>query len=168
MTLLVLGIDPGTDRTGYAVVDEEIGGRPTAVAYGVIHTQASQPMPERLALIAARLRELLAAHPIRRAGVERLFGGRNGPSLVSVAEARGVVLCTLAEHGVPVVEVTPSAVKSAIVGYGRAEKQQVQAMTCLLFGLAKPPRPDDAADALAIAYYALRNTSFGREGSVAQ
>jgi crossover junction endodeoxyribonuclease RuvC len=153
---VVLGIDPGTDRTGFAVVDAaRDGGRPVAVSYGVIHTRASDPMPERLLSLHRQLERLLDAHPVRRAGVERLFPGRSAPSVITVAQSRGVALLALAQHGVPVAEYTPSAVKNAIVGYGRAEKEQVQAMVAILFGLSERPRPDDAADALAIAYCAL-------------
>jgi crossover junction endodeoxyribonuclease RuvC len=155
---LVLGIDPGTHRTGYAVVDER-GGAPVAVEYAVITTAPDLAAGSRLVAIYERLQALVQRYRPRVAAVERLFLGANAPSAISVGQARGVVLLALAQAGVPVEEYTPSAVKTAIVGYGRADKAQVQEMVRLLFRLPAVPRPDDAADALALAVCALNHAS---------
>lgn len=151
---MILGIDPGTHRTGFAVVDGRMG-RLKAVTYGVITTLPSEPAGARLVTIYERVKALLAEYRPERAGIERLFLGANSPSAVSVGQARGVVLLALTQAGVAVGEYTPSQVKTAIVGYGRADKAQVQSMVKVLFGLDRVPRPDDAADALAIAVCAL-------------
>ncbi|MCL6596165.1 MAG: crossover junction endodeoxyribonuclease RuvC [Firmicutes bacterium] len=162
---MVLGIDPGTHRTGFAAVEER-GGRPVAVEYGVITTAPGLAPGERLRRIYDRVRALVEGHRPSVAAVERLFLGANAPSAVSVGQARGVVLLALAQAGVPVHEYTPSAVKTAIVGYGRADKAQVQEMVRVLFRLDRVPRPDDAADALAVAVCALNHAASGRWGRV--
>ena len=151
---MVLGIDPGTHRTGYAVADGALG-RPVAREYGVITTPPGMAVGRRLRTIYERVRELIERYQPEAAAVERLFLGQNAPSAVSVGQARGVVLLALDQAGVPIEELTPSAVKTAIVGYGRADKAQVQEMVRLLFRLEARPRPDDAADALALAVCAL-------------
>lgn len=153
---MVLGIDPGTHRTGFALVDGH-GGRLSAVAYGVITTSPRSGVGERLLRIYDRVRSLIREYAPERAGIERLFLGSNAPSAVSVGQARGVVLLALAQAGVPLYEYTPSQVKTAIVGYGRADKAQVQSMVQVLFQLKAAPRPDDAADALAVAVCALNH-----------
>lgn len=155
---LVLGIDPGTHRTGFAVVDGRMG-RLKAVTYGVITTLPKESPGARLHKIYERVQALLVEYQPEMAGIERLFLGANAPSAVSVGQARGVVLLALTQAGVEVGEYTPSQVKMAIVGYGRAEKAQVQAMVQTLFGLERIPRPDDAADALAIAVCTINHTS---------
>jgi crossover junction endodeoxyribonuclease RuvC len=153
---LVLGIDPGTHRTGFALVDGRLA-RLRAVTYGVITTRPNEPAGSRLLQIYERVRALIETYEPERAGIERLFLGANAPSAVSVGQARGVVLLALAQAGTPIGEYTPSEVKTAIVGYGRADKAQVQAMVQVLFGLERVPRPDDAADALAVAVCALNH-----------
>jgi len=153
---MVLGIDPGTHRTGFALVEGRTG-RPVAVDYGVITTPPTLAAGERLSRIYDRVRALLEAHRPDLAAVERLFVGRSAPSAISVGQARGVVLLALTQAGVPIEEYTPSAVKTALVGYGRADKAQVQAMVRALFRLEQVPRPDDAADALAIAVCAMNH-----------
>lgn len=155
---MILGIDPGTHRTGFAIVDPRMG-RLKAVTYGVITTHPSEPPGTRLVTIYERVRDLVAEYRPERAGIERLFLGANSPSAVSVGQARGVVLLALTQAGVEVGEYTPSQVKTAIVGYGRAEKAQVQSMVQVLFGLDRIPRPDDAADALAVAVCASNHPS---------
>ena len=146
----VLGVDPGTARAGFGVVER--GPRTLAVVeYGCIESGPDLAPAERLRLLHERLGALLERHRPDAVAVEELFFARNARSVIGVAQARGVALLAAAEHGVPVVEYTPLQVKQGVVGYGRAEKFQVQHMVTVLLGLAAPPRPDDTADALAIA-----------------
>ena len=146
----VLGIDPGTATTGYGVV-EEVKGDLKSLAFGVIRTPADQPLPVRLQLIYRALKELAAEWGPTAAAVEELFFSRNVRTAMSVGQARGVTLLALADIGLVVAEYTPLAIKQAVTGYGNADKAQVQEMVRLLLGLAEAPRPDDAADALAVA-----------------
>jgi crossover junction endodeoxyribonuclease RuvC len=146
----VLGIDPGTATTGYGVV-EEVNGDLKPLVFGVIRTPADQPLPVRLQLIYQALKELAAEWVPTAAAVEELFFSRNVRTAMSVGQARGVTLLALADIGLDVAEYTPLAVKQAVTGYGNADKAQVQEMVRLLLGLAEAPRPDDAADALAVA-----------------
>ena len=146
----VLGLDPGTGRTGYGIVDA-IDGRLTAVAYGVISTPAKTPAAERLQMIYQELNDLLAEYEPDTAGVEELFFGRNITTAISVGQARGVLLLALANAGIPVGEYSPPKIKEAVTGYGKADKSQVQLMIRNLLDLEETPRPDDAADGLAVA-----------------
>ncbi len=146
----VLGIDPGTAITGYGVV-EEVGGELKALAFGAIRTPANQLLPERLQSIYGGIRKLAAEWEPSGAAVEELFFSRNVRTAMSVGQARGVTLLALANAGLSVAEYTPLAIKQAVTGYGGADKAQMQEMVRLLLGLAEPPRPDDAADALAVA-----------------
>ncbi len=148
--MIVLGIDPGTAITGYGVV-ERSGSRIAALDYGVIETPSDRPLPERLLEIRAAIADLIATHGPALVAVERLFFNRNVQTAFAVGQARGAVLLTAAEHGLPVFEFTPNEVKIAVTGYGRAPKEQVQRMVQIVLGLPDLPRPDDAADALAIA-----------------
>jgi crossover junction endodeoxyribonuclease RuvC len=150
----VLGIDPGTAITGYAVV-EETGGRLSLVAIGVVETPAKTPLPARLQRIYAGLRSVIAEHAPDTAAVEELFFSRNTRTAMSVGEARGVVLLALADAGLPITEYTPMQIKQAVTGYGNADKRQVQEMVRLLLSLPDIPRPDDAADAAAVAICCL-------------
>jgi len=149
--MLVVGIDPGTARTGYGFVERASDGTLRAVEYGVITTAASEPLPVRLLRISNQLTELLALHRPHSAAVERLFYRQNVASAMSVGQARGVALLTLAEAGLTVGEYTPLEVKMAICGYGRAAKSQMQRMVQTLLQLPQLPTPDDVADALAVA-----------------
>ncbi len=155
----VLGIDPGTAALGYGIV-ERTGGRLREVDHGCLVTSPDLSMPERLLQIHALVDELLHLHRPDLMGVERLFFSRNVQTALGVGQARGVVLLAAAQHGTPVREATPNEVKSAIAGYGAADKEQVQRMVQLVLGMSERPRPDDAADALAIATWAA-NTDRG-------
>jgi crossover junction endodeoxyribonuclease RuvC len=146
----VLGIDPGTATTGYGVVDSSAAGD-RALSFGVILTAADLPLERRLLAIFGRLSELLAEFRPEACAVEELFFGKNTRSAFSVAQARGVALLAAAQHGLAVEVYRPIQVKQAVASYGGASKQQVQQMVRMLLGLAEVPRPDDAADALAIA-----------------
>ncbi|HPH96165.1 MAG TPA: crossover junction endodeoxyribonuclease RuvC [Anaerolineaceae bacterium] len=158
--MTILGIDPGTATTGYGLVRENASGQPEAVAYGVITTPAGLPMPERLVLIYQELKQIILLHRPASSAVEKLFFHRNVTTAIAVGQARGVVLLALAEAGISVFEYTPLEVKQAAVGYGNAEKKQVQMMMKALLNLEDIPRPDDAADALAIAFCHLNSLRF--------
>jgi crossover junction endodeoxyribonuclease RuvC len=148
--LIVLGIDPGTAMTGYGLV-ERTGSRLRAVDYGCLETPAGMPLPERLLLIQDGLIDLIESHRPDLVAVERLFFNKNVQTAFAVGQARGVALLTAARFGLPVHEYGPHEVKLAVTGHGRAEKVQVQRMVQVVLGLTTLPRPDDAADALAIA-----------------
>ena len=148
--MLVLGIDPGTATTGYGLVRETETG-PALVAYGTIQTPAGAPMPDRLRTIYQELKELIALHGPDTAAVEKLFFQRNVSTAMSVGQARGVARLALAEAGVSVGEYPPRDVKLAVAGYGGADKPQVQQMVRAILNLPEVPKPDDAADALAVA-----------------
>jgi crossover junction endodeoxyribonuclease RuvC len=146
----VLGIDPGTAITGYGVVGE-VQGELQPLAFGVIKTPADQPLPRRLQLIYRAISDLAEEWKPTAAAVEELFFSRNVRTAMSVGQARGVALLALADAGLDVAEYTPLAIKQAVTGYGNADKAQIQEMVRLLLRLEKVPRPDDAADALAVA-----------------
>lgn len=153
----VLGIDPGTAITGYGIVEEDSGGI-RALAFGAIRTQPDRSLAARLQLIYRAVRRLARKWQPTVAAVEELFFGNNARTALSVGQARGVVLLALADAGLEVVEYTPLMVKQAITGYGGADKAQMQEMVRLLLGLAEAPRPDDAADALAVAICHLHSS----------
>lgn len=146
----VLGIDPGTARVGYGVVEGE-GALLRAVGYGVVATPASQALPERLKEIYRAIGALIAEMAPDALAAEELFFSRNARTAFAVGQARGVVLLAAAHAAIPVFEYTPLQVKQAVAGYGRASKEQVQEMVRVLLSLPEVPRPDDAADALAVA-----------------
>jgi crossover junction endodeoxyribonuclease RuvC len=158
--MAVLGIDPGTAITGYGVVDETPDGNLFALDYGVIETPSNLQMPVRLMLLHNKLTELIHLHHPRSGAVEKLFFQRNVRTALSVGQARGVVLMTLAEQSVDIAEYTPLEVKQAVAGYGGADKKQVQTMVQVLLGLQELPQPDDAADALAIAICHLHSSRY--------
>jgi crossover junction endodeoxyribonuclease RuvC len=148
---LVLGIDPGTATTGYGLVRDLPDGSLQAAAYGAFTTPAGLPAPERLSMLYHRLQEMLLLHRPDSAAVEKLFFQSNVKTALAVGQARGVALLALAEAGLEVGEYTPNEVKQAVAGYGSADKRQVQEMVRVLLALPEIPKPDDAADALAIA-----------------
>ena len=148
--MIVLGVDPGTATTGYGVV-EETDGQLRAIDYGVVSTPAGEPLPLRLQTIYAELRRLARLYRPSSGSVEKLFFSRNVRTAMGVGQARGVALLALADAGLDIREYTPTEVKQAVSGYGRADKLQVQRMVQTLLALDEIPRPDDAADALAVA-----------------
>jgi crossover junction endodeoxyribonuclease RuvC len=148
--VIVLGIDPGTARLGYGLVARE-GSTLTMLDYGCLETVNDRPLEQRLLLIHDGLAELIVTHRPAAVGVERLFFNKNAQTAMAVGQARGVVLLTAAEHGLAVFEYGPHEVKLAVTGYGRAPKDQVQRMVQLMLSMPQLPRPDDAADALAVA-----------------
>ena len=148
--MIVLGIDPGTASTGYGVV-HSAGSRLRAIEEGVIQTTAGTPLERRLADIHARVGELLDRHGADAIAIEELYFGANVRTAFAVGQARGVVLLAAGQRGIPSRSYTPQQVKGAVCGHGRADKSQVQRMVQALLALAEPPRPDHAADALAVA-----------------
>ncbi|MGC8951184.1 crossover junction endodeoxyribonuclease RuvC [Chloroflexus sp.] len=145
-----LGIDPGTATMGWGVVERD-GNALRLVDVGALTTPAGMPQPERLLQLYNGLRAIIERLQPDTAAVEELFFGKNVNTALTVGQARGVALLALAQAGIPVCEYKPTAVKQAVAGYGGADKRQMQEMVRLTLGLAMVPRPDDAADALAIA-----------------
>jgi crossover junction endodeoxyribonuclease RuvC len=148
---IVIGIDPGTAITGYGLVRENQDGSLDMVDFGAILTPADAPMPERLLLLHQKLKDILLLHRPDSGAVEKLFFQRNVRTALSVGQARGVAMLTLAEERISVAEYTPLEVKQAVAGFGGADKQQVGQMVRALLALSEVPEPDDAADALAVA-----------------
>jgi crossover junction endodeoxyribonuclease RuvC len=146
-----LGIDPGTAIMGWGIVEEDGSGGLRAVDYGVLTTSKDLPLSQRLQVLHRGLVRIIEQYRPDTAGIEELFFGKNVNTALSVGHARGVALLALADAGVPVHEYRPSAVKQAVTGYGSADKKQMQEMVRLTLGLDSVPKPDDAADALAIA-----------------
>ena len=146
----ILGIDPGYAIVGYGVI-EAAGGRYSPVEYGAVTTPAGVDFGQRLAEIYQGMGEILSRLQPEAAAVEKLYFTNNKTTGIGVAEARGVILLSLAQAGVPVFEYTPMQVKQAVTGYGKAMKPQVQEMTRRLLHLPQVPKPDDTADALALA-----------------
>lgn len=158
----ILGLDPGTATTGYGIIDL-LAGEVVSVAYGVIATPAKEADGKRLRLIYERLWELLQTYQPEMAAIEQLFFGKNVTTAITVGQARGVLLLALENAGIPTTEYTPAKVKETVVGYGNAEKAQVQLMVRQLLNLNETPQPDDAADGLALAlthYYHQRQQTF--------
>lgn len=148
--MVILGIDPGTATTGYGIVKSE-QGKIQMVDYGCILTKSSQDLEDRLVIIFDELTEVIKKFKPNMVAVEELFFASNAKTAISVGHARGVILLACAKAGVPAYEYTPLQVKQAVCGYGRGDKQQIQKMVKALLGLDKIPKPDDAADGLAIA-----------------
>ena len=146
----ILGIDPGFATVGWAVLDSERGNL-QPVAYGAITTPAHTNFESRLLMIKKDLETIIDRYSPSEMAIEELFFNTNITTGIAVAEARGVILCTAFERGLKISEYTPLQVKQAVVGYGKAEKQQVIAMVTSILKLKKPPKPDDTADAVAIA-----------------
>jgi len=156
--MLVIGVDPGTATTGYGLVREDENGNLHAVSYGVMTTPTSAPLSERLLALHRQLTDILLLHRPDAAAVEKLFFQRNVRTALAVGQGRGVVLLALAEAGLEVAEYTPLEIKQAVAGYGGAGKEQVQQMVRVLLDLPEIPRPDDAADALAVAICHLHSS----------
>lgn len=165
--MLVLGIDPGTATTGYGLVKSE-AGRQGVVDYGTISTKANMEMALRLSQINRELDELIVKYAPDVVAVEHLYHQSNAKTVITVAQGRGVVLMTAANRGIEVAEYTPLQVKQAVVGYGKADKKQVQYMVQKLLAMPNLPKPDDAADALAVAICHLHSykiNSYNKGGS---
>jgi len=146
----IFGIDPGSVRTGYGCVDTD-GSRYRLVVCGALSTAAIASVPDRLRIIHDGLRDLIRAHRPDSVAIESVFHARNARSALVLGHARGVAVLAVVEAGLQPIEYSPAEIKTAVTGYGRAEKSQLQHMVKLLLGLDAPPTPHDAADALAIA-----------------
>ena len=160
----ILGIDPGYAIVGFGVLDADRGAI-RMLRCGAINTPAGVPMPMRLLQIQEDLETLIHQFSPDEMAIEELFFNTNVTTAMGVAQARGVILATAARLGVRIVEYTPSQVKQAVVGYGKAEKRQVMEMTRRILSLSSVPKPDDAADAVAIALCHARSSTsrlFGR------
>lgn len=149
--MLVIGIDPGTASTGYGLIHQSKSGQLELVDYGLISTAAGRPTPARLLDLYSDLSEVLRDYQPDTAAVEQIFFQRNVKTALMVGQARGVALLALAEIEIQVAEYTPSEIKLAVSGYGNADKPQMQTMVKALLKMDHLPRPDDAADALAVA-----------------
>jgi crossover junction endodeoxyribonuclease RuvC len=149
--MLFLGVDPGIATTGYGLILEDERGIISEVTHGVIKTPTDQRIELRLQTLYTELTALILLHQPKEAAVEKLYFARNVTSGIAVGEARGVVLLVLSQAGIHLGEYSPLEVKQAVVGYGGADKHQVQEMVKAILALPAIPKPDDAADALAIA-----------------
>ena len=156
----VFGIDPGSARTGYGCVQSD-GRRHRMIVCGAITIPVTHAFPEKLRIIHVELGILIARHQPDVVAIENLFHAVNARSALKLGHARGVAMLAAVEAGVPIFEYTPAEVKQSVVGYGRAEKGQVQSMVQLLLGLSEPPAPFDASDALAIAVCHLHRMNLG-------
>lgn len=146
----ILGIDPGYHRCGYGIIEHQ-ANKSTIVDHGCIETDPSLALADRLLVIQKQLDKLIKKHRPEKIGIEELFFAKNTKTALKVAHARGVILLSAAKSKAQIIELTPNQVKLAITGYGSADKKQVQEMVKMMLKLAKIPKPDDAADALAIA-----------------
>lgn len=159
---IALGIDPGTAIVGYAIVTAR-GSQLSMLACDVITTPAGMPMTKRLQSIYSRLTEIIDTYHPHEAAIEELFFAKNARTAMMVAQARGVAMLALANGALSIAEYTPKQVKQAVTGYGSANKEQVGEMIRILLHLSSTPRPDDAADAAAIAICHLHTAPFARE-----
>ncbi|HKY84354.1 MAG TPA: crossover junction endodeoxyribonuclease RuvC [Anaerolineales bacterium] len=148
---LLLGIDPGMARTGYGLILQAVDGELKLVDYGVIQTEPDEDPAHRLLTLEREMLKVVDAETPESSAVEKLFFDRNAKTAMAVGQARGVALLTLARRGVPVTEYAPAEIKRAVAGYGSADKRQMQLMVRQLLRMSELPRPDDAADALAVA-----------------
>ena len=148
--MIILGIDPGLATVGFGVISSE-NGNVKAIDYGVILTPKEARLPDRLKMIEEALKRLISKYSPDEIAMEELFFNNNQKTAINVAQARGVTLLTCVKHTEKLYEYTPLQIKQALTGYGRADKRQIQAMVTRLLNLKKTPRPDDAADALAVA-----------------
>ncbi len=154
-----MGIDPGTAATGYGVIEED-NGRTSIVTYGCIRTTKKDTPQKRLSIIHDEMKKLFRRFKPDQVAVEKLFFGANTKTAMAVGQARGVVLLAASKAGVEIAEYTPLQVKMALTGYGRADKNQVQQMVKRLLKLKTIPKPDDAADAIAVALTHMSFESF--------
>lgn len=158
--MTILGIDPGTATTGYGIIKQDKGKSGFGILdFGVIATSPKLSDAERLKILGEDIKSLIKKHKPNVVGIEKLFFTTNQKTVMTVSQARGVILYLAQKEKLPIFEFTPLQVKSFICGYGKADKKQVQFVVQKIFGLKKPPRPDDAADALAIALCAGHHTT---------
>ena len=159
--MIILGIDPGLATLGYGVIEKDARGNSKAVDYGVILTPKEEALPVRLALLEQGLTKVLDKYRPDEIAIEELFFSKNITTGIAVAHARGVTLLTCAKHSGRLYEYTPMQIKQALTGYGKADKQQMQSVVTSLLKLKSVPKPDDAADALAVALCHAFTSRFG-------
>lgn len=159
--MIIMGIDPGLALMGFGVIETD-GYRFRTLDYGVVDTPAGMDEPDRLLMLWDGLNALLKQYKPEAVAVEELFFNKNVKTAVSIGQARGVILLAVKTCGIPLYEYTPLQVKQAVVGYGRAEKKQIQLMVKTILNLRDIPKPDDAADALAIAIAHANNAAMER------
>ena len=159
--MLVLGVDPGLATTGYGLVQESKNGL-SAVAFGVVTTLPEQPLPKRLQQLYRELSAVIQQYQPDEGAIEELFFSRNVRTAMTVGQARGVALLALVDADLPVTDYTPLTIKQAVSGFGGADKVQMQTTVKMLLRLGDLPRPDDAADALAVAICHLHSARFNR------
>jgi crossover junction endodeoxyribonuclease RuvC len=155
--MIIIGIDPGIADTGWGVIDYNGGSRLQYLACGSIKTPAGLILPDRLLMLSEALEAILQRYQPQAAGMEELFFCNNVKTALVVGQARGVSLLTLRRFGLPVFDYTPLQVKQAVAAYGAADKKQVQRMVKTILSLSEVPKPDDAADALAVAICASQD-----------
>ncbi len=148
--MIILGIDPGTAICGYGLI-ENVQGNLKALKYGAITTNSKSPMPNRLEKIFDELNNLIKEYQPDVMGIEKLFFGRNATTAIPVGQARGIVLLSAVKNNLKIIERTPNEIKLSVTGYGGASKQQIIFMVTKLLHLKEEPKPDDVADALAVA-----------------
>ena len=149
--MLTIGIDPGLGTTGYGFIRQDVNGEFEVIDYGVILTPTKHKLEHRLLVLHEQLQELLLLHKPDCAAVEKLFFAKNITTAIAVGQARGVMMLALAQSAIHVYEYSPPEIKQAITGYGGADKRQMQIMVQSILGMDELPKPDDAADALAVA-----------------
>ena len=156
--MIICGIDPGIADTGWGIISETPGNKLKCLGYGSVKTPAGMPLGDRLIKLAADLEKILQEFKPELIGIEELFFCTNVKTAITVGQARGVALLCARRSGAPVFEFTPLQVKQAVAAYGGADKKQVQRMVALILNLCEIPKPDDAADALAIAIATGQNS----------
>lgn len=161
MKRIVLGIDPGTATTGYGILEAK-GNKYTLITYGVILTKSKTPLEQRLKIIYNKITTLIKEFKVNEVAVEEIFFSRNVSSAIAVAQARGVILLAASTNDLCVASYKPNVIKQSLTGYGNAVKSQMQDMVKRLLKMAETPRPDDAADAIAIALCHLNTRRFDK------
>jgi len=154
---IILGIDPGIADTGYGIIESE-GNKIIPITYGSIKTSKKLSLAERLVKLEEELNQIIKKYKPVKAGVEELFFCNNAKTAFTVGQARGVILLTLIKNNLPISEFTPLQIKQGLTGYGKADKYQIQHIVKTILGLKEIPKPDDAADALAVAICTINNS----------
>jgi crossover junction endodeoxyribonuclease RuvC len=162
--MAILAFDPGTATTGFAVIEKQSGEKLVALDYGVIRTSPDESAHKRLQRLYNEVDRLIVTHMPESVATERLFFARNETTAIAVGRAIGVILLAIAQHELPWSEYTPLQVKQAVTGTGAADKSQVQFMVTRLLGLKEIPKPDDAADALAVAICHMHSSKLAALG----
>ena len=159
--MIILGFDPGIATLGYGVIKTEKGKKPQMLDYGIVSTPKDENIAVRLAMLEKGVKQILDKYKPDEVAIEELFFAKNVKTGIAVAHARGVVLLTCIKECGRIYEYTPLQIKQALTGYGRAEKKQIQAMVKTFLGLNAVPKPDDAADALAVALTHAQTNKLG-------